>query len=143
MANDLNRCDFIGRLGKDPVTRFSPNGKAVCNFTIAVGKKWKDKNSGEIKEATSWVPIVAFGKQAEVLGEYLKKGSRLHVAGEFQVRKWQDQSGQNRYSTEIILNTFQFLDSRGSGSQSGSSAPEQAPAAAPMPDDGFDDGIPF
>lgn len=116
MSNDLNRCEFIGRLGKDPESRFMPSGEAVVNFSIAVGKSWKDKQSGEKKESTAWVPIVVFGGLAGVCSTYLKKGSRIYVAGEFRVRKWQAQDGSDRYTTEIVASEMQMLDSRAESS---------------------------
>ena len=114
MANDLNLCLFIGRLGADPETRFAPNGTAVTNIRIAVGKKWKDKN-GQTQEATEWVPVVMFSRLAEVAGEYLKKGSRVRINGEFKTRKWEDQQGNTRYTTEIVASEMQMLDGRGDG----------------------------
>lgn len=112
MSNDLNRCEFIGRLGKDPESRFMSSGDEVVNFTIAVGESWKDKQ-GEKQDRTTWVPVVVFGKLAEICSTYLKKGSKVFVAGKFKVRKWQDQSGADRYTTEIVANEMQMLDSRG------------------------------
>ena len=114
MANDLNLCLFIGRLGADPETRFAPSGTAVTNIRIAVGKKWKDKN-GQTQEATEWVPVVMFSRLAEVAGEYLKKGSRVRINGEFKTRKWEDQQGNTRYTTEIVASEMQMLDGRGDG----------------------------
>lgn len=114
MANDLNLCLFIGRLGADPETRFAPNGTAVTNIRIAVGKKWKDKN-GQTQESTEWVPVVMFSRLAEVAGEYLKKGSRVRINGEFRTRKWEDQQGNARFTTEIVASEMQMLDGRGDG----------------------------
>lgn len=111
MANDLNQCNFIGRLGKDPEVKYMPSGKAVANISIAVGKSWKDKDSGEKKESTEWVPVVAFGRLAEIIGEYLTKGSQVFISGSFQTRKWQDKSENDRYTTEIIASELQMLGS--------------------------------
>lgn len=104
--NDLNQCNFIGRLGGDVETRYLTNGDAVVNFTIACG--WKSKDS----EGAEWVRIVAFGKLAGICSEYLSKGSRVFISGRIQTRKWQDQQGNDRYTTEIIANQMQMLDSK-------------------------------
>lgn len=103
MANDLNQCSFIGRLGADPETRFLPSGDGVTNFRIASGWKTKDK------EGTEWVSIVAFGKLADICQQYLKKGSQVFVQGRMQTRKWQDKEGNDRYSTEIVADRMQML----------------------------------
>ncbi len=149
----VNKVILIGNLGKDPDVRYMPNGNAVANVTIATSESWKDKNTGEMQERTEWHRVVFFRRLAEIVGEYVKKGSKIYVEGRLQTRKWQDQGGQDRYTTEIVADQMQMLDSRGSGGGGGSyggaqatpsSAPQQsAPAAAPMPDDGFDDDIPF
>ncbi|OAD17157.1 single-stranded DNA-binding protein [Achromobacter insolitus] len=108
MSNDLNRCEFIGRLGKDPDVRYSPEGAAVCNLSLAVG--WKTKE----KEGVEWVRIVAFGKLAEICGEYLAKGKQIYVSGRMTTRKWTDKdSGQDRYSTEIVADQMQMLGGKG------------------------------
>ncbi|MCK7581079.1 MAG: single-stranded DNA-binding protein [Chromatiales bacterium] len=152
MANDLNRCEFIGRLGADPEIRAMPSGDKVANVRIAVGSTWKDK-SGEKRESTEWVPVVFFGKLAEVVERYLAKGSRIYVAGRFKTRKWQTQDGQDRYTTEVVVDmggTMQMLDSRqggnqgASGGQGGSGDAHSASYAAQAPSGGgFDDDIPF
>lgn len=129
MANDLNQCNFIGRLGKDPEQRFMPDGSAVCNFSIASG--WKSKD----KEGAEWVNIVAFGKLAEICAQYLSKGSRIFVSGKIRTRKWQDQSGQDRYTTEIVANEMQMLD----GKPDGQAAPRQQQQPAQQQSSGFDD----
>jgi len=128
MANDLNQCNFIGRLGKEPETKFTASGVAITNFSIAVGSKWKDKQTGQPQERTEWINIDAFGKLAEICGEYLTKGSKVFITGEMVTRKWQDQSGADRYTTTIKANNMQMLDSRGDNSP----APEQAPRQAPQ-----------
>lgn len=117
MSNDLNQCAFIGRLGKDPEQRFMGNGDAVCNFTIAVGWKGKDK------EGTEWVPCVVYGKLAEICAKYLTKGSQVYVSGKFKTRKWQDKQGVDRYTTEINVDNMQMLG--GNGGQS-NQAPKQS-----------------
>lgn len=124
MSNDLNQCNFIGRLGADPEQRFMSNGDAVCNFRIAVGWKGKDKEGAE------WVPCTAFGKLAEICNQYLKKGSQVFVSGRFKTRKWQDKDGQDRYTTEINVDQMQMLG----GKPDGASAPQEPrqPAAKPQ-----------
>lgn len=155
MANDLNQCQFIGRLGKDPEVRYMASGDAVCSFSLAVGEHWKDKATGNRQEKTTWVPIVIFGKLAEVAGEYLKKGSKIFAQGKFSVRKWQDQNGNDRYTTEVVLSTMQMLDNKnqdqGGGSRGGNSAYGDAAGTQhreyqnPAPSAGadFEDDIPF
>ena len=103
MSNDLNLCQFIGRLGRDPETRYMANGDPVCNFSIAVG--WKSKD----KEGTEWVRISAFGKLAEICGQYLKKGSKVYVQGRMQTRKWADKDGVEKYTTEVMADRMQML----------------------------------
>ena len=156
MARGINKVILIGNLGQDPEVKYMPNGGAVTNVTIATSESWKDKNTGEQKENTEWHRVVFFRRLAEIAGEYLKKGSKVYIEGKLQTRKWQDQSGNDRYTTEIVANEMQMLDSRGGGGGGGgnfnqsagqsSGAPaSQQPAAAPagggMGD--FDDDIPF
>lgn len=128
MSNDLNRCEFIGRLGADPEVRHLPSGDMVANIRIAVGSQWKNKQ-GEKQEATEWVPIVFFGKLAEVVEKYLKKGAKVYVSGRFKTRKYQAQDGSDRYSTEVVVDItghMQMLDGRPEhGQGSGSSKPPQ------------------
>ena len=130
MANDLNRCEFIGRLGADPETRYTANGAAVCNFRIAAG--WKSKE----KEGTEWIPIVVWGKLAEACQKYLIKGSRVYVSGSWRTRKWQDSSGQDRYTTEVVLTRFRgeltLLDSRGEGGGQASDRGSDFGRSSPM-----------
>lgn len=121
MANDLNQCQFIGRLGRDPETRYTPNGDAVTNFSIAVGERWKDKASGEDKENTEWVRCVAWRKLGEICGEYLKKGAQVFVSGKMKTRKWQ-KDGVDHYTTEVVLDQMQML-----GSKKDNGAGEQEP----------------
>lgn len=120
----VNKVIILGNLGKDPEVRFMPNGGGVANLTIATSESWKDKQTGEQKEKTEWHRVVMFGKLAEIAGEYLKKGSKVYIEGQLQTRKWQNQQGQDQYTTEIVVQgfngTMQMLDSRGgSGAQSG------------------------
>lgn len=147
MARGVNKVILIGNLGQDPEVKYMPNGGAVTNVTVATSETWKDKNTGEQKENTEWHRVVFFRRLAEIAGEYLKKGSKVYIEGKLQTRKWQDQQGNDRYTTEIIANEMQMLDSRGgggggfnqsSGQSSGASAP---PQSAGMAD--FDDDIPF
>ena len=125
MANDLNRCEFIGRLGRDPETRYTPSGDAVTNFSIAVG--WKSKD----KEGAEWVNIVAFGKLAEICGEYLAKGKQVFVSGRINTQKYQDkETGQDRYSTRIVADQMQMLGGREDGAGDQQQAPQQRSAPA-------------
>lgn len=142
MANDLNQCNFIGRLGKDPDVRYMPSGGAVANFSIAVGSQWKDKQSGEKQERTEWVRCSAFGRLAEVIGEYLRKGSQVFVSGEWRTDKWQDNNGNDRYTTKVNVRQLQMLGSRGDGNQSGGQSQQSSASGAGGHSD-FDDDIPF
>jgi len=112
MANDLNQCNFIGRLGQDVEIKYLPSGEAVANLSLAVGESWKDKQTGAKQERTEWVRAVAFGKLADIMGQYLSKGSKVFIGGKMRTRKWQDQSGADRYSTEIVVKDMQMLDSK-------------------------------
>ena len=120
----LNQCNFIGRLGNDPEVRYMPDGKAAANISIGCSEKWKDKNTGEQKEKTEWVKCSAFGKLAEIMGEYLRKGSLVYVSGKMQTRKWQDQNGQDRYTTEIIVSEMKMLSSKSDNQQHGGQQPQ-------------------
>jgi single-strand DNA-binding protein len=108
----VNKVIIIGNLGKDPETRYSPNGGAICNVRIATTRNWKDKNTGEKKEETEWHSVVFYDRLAEIAGEYLKKGRPVYVEGRLKTRKWQDKEGQDRYTTEIIAAEMQLLGSR-------------------------------
>ncbi|EKD70186.1 MAG: Single-stranded DNA-binding protein [uncultured bacterium] len=147
MARGINKVILIGNLGRDPEVRYTPNGLAVANITIATSESWKDKQSGEMQERTEWHRVVFYQRLAEIVGEYLRKGSKIYVEGRLQTRKWQDKNtGQDRYTTEIIADTMQMLDSKGSASDSASfekpTAAAQTPEMAPALDS-FDDDIPF
>ncbi len=128
----VNKVIILGNLGKDPEVRFMPNGGAVANLTIATSESWKDKQTGEPKEKTEWHRVVMFGKLAEISGEYLKKGSKVYIEGSLQTRKWQNQQGQDQYTTEVVVQGFngvmQMLDSRGQsgGAQAGGFQGQQA-----------------
>lgn len=140
MANDLNQCNFIGRLGADPESRYLSSGDAVCNFRIAVGWKGKDKEGAE------WVPCTAYGKLAEICGEYLRKGSQVFVSGRFITRKWQDKDGNDRYTSEINLDRMQMLGSKAGSDTDRPVAPSREPASKPAPSGGVADmesDIPF
>jgi len=150
-SRGVNKVILIGNLGQDPEVRYMPNGGAVCNITVATSESWKDKNTGENQEKTEWHRVVMFRRLAEIAGEYLKKGSKVFIEGKLQTRKWQDQQGQDRYTTEIIADNMQMLDSRGGGSadfapgqqrQAPQSQPQGQPQGGP-PDTGFEDDIPF
>ena len=150
MSKDLNKCFFIGRLGKAPEIKYLPNGDAVANFSIACSDDYKKKD-GQLVEKTNWITVVAYRRLAEIIGLYLDKGSKIHIEGKQQTRKWQDQNGQDRYTTEIIASEMQMLDSRGGGStefkpaarSNDNFASAPAPASAPPAVDDFDDDIPF
>jgi single-strand DNA-binding protein len=158
MARGINKVILVGNLGRDPEIRYTANGAAVANVTVATSESWKDKTTGEQQEKTEWHRIVFFNRLAEIVGEYLKKGSQIYVEGKLQTRKWQDQSGQDRYTTEVVGNEMQMLGSRGGGSSmpSGdmnfdqSAPPSNAPASSASASkapasavDDFDDDIPF
>lgn len=146
MANDLNQCSFIGRVGKIE-TRYTADGKAICNISLAVNESWKNQQ-GQKQEKCTWVPVVIFGKLAEIAEKWVQKGQQLFIQGKFATRKWTDQSGQDRYTTEVIIDIngqMQMLG--GKGEQSNHSAPaknqNQSTAGTPTMDDDFDDDIPF
>ncbi|ARS52067.1 single-stranded DNA-binding protein [Kushneria konosiri] len=118
MARGVNKVILIGNLGQDPEVRFLPSGSPVCNLRLATTDTWTDRQSGQRQERTEWHSVVMFNKLAEIAQQYVKKGSRLYIEGRLQTRKWQGQDGQDRYSTEIVANDMQMLDSR-SGAQGG------------------------
>lgn len=153
MAKGINKVILIGNLGNDPEQRAMPNGNAVTNITLATSESWKDKNTGQQQERTEWHRVIFFSRLAEIAGQYLQKGSKVYVEGALRTRKWQDQSGNDRYTTEIVASELQMLDSRGD-----SGAPNQQQATqqnqprrnqstnAQPPQGGFDDfddDIPF
>lgn len=169
MSKGVNKVILVGNLGKDPETRYRPSGGAVTNISIATSESWKDKETGQQQERTEWHRVVFFNRLAEIASDYLKKGSKVYVEGSLRTRKWQDQqSGQDRFSTEIVASEMQILDSRGAGSsndgaqgshqqsappnqqmQGGTMAPQNAPpphndgAQGAAFDNSFDDDIPF
>lgn len=113
MARGVNKVILVGNLGKDPEVRYMPSGGAVANVTIATSESWKDKQTGEQRDRTEWHNVVFYNRLAEIVGEYLKKGSQAYIEGSLRTRKWQDKNGQDRYTTEIIANEMQMLGSRG------------------------------
>jgi len=156
MARGINKVIIVGNVGGDPETRYMPSGSAVTNVTVATNESWKDKASGEQKERTEWHRVVMFNRLGEIAAEYLRKGSQVYIEGKLRTNKWQDKSGNDRYTTEIIADEMQMLGGRGGsgggnfggeapsgggqqggGSSGGGNAPPQ-----PGPDD-FDDDIPF
>lgn len=118
-SRGVNKVILIGNLGADPDIRYMPSGEPVANLSLATSETWKDGQSGETREKTEWHRVVAFRKLAEIIGQYCKKGSKLYIEGRLQTRKWQDQNGQDRYTTEIIADQMQMLDSRGGESHGG------------------------
>jgi len=164
MARGVNKVILVGNLGNDPEVRYANNGAAIANLSVATSESWKDKNTGEQQEKTEWHRVVMFNRLGEIAGEYLRKGSKVYIEGKLQTRKWQDQSGQDRYSTEIVANEMQMLDSRGDNmgqsggggyqsapasqgqnnqNQQGGGGQAPAPQSAPAPANDFDDDIPF
>lgn len=151
MARGVNKAIIVGTLGQDPDVKYTASGSPVVNISVATNENWKDKQTGEAQERTEWHRIVMFGKLAEIAAQYLKKGSQAYFEGKIQTRKWQDQQGQDKYTTEIVANEMQMLGGKPGGgssvpfdppSQQSSKAKTAAPAQAAPVDDGFDD-IPF
>jgi single-strand DNA-binding protein len=152
----VNKVILVGNLGKDPETRYMPNGDQVTNITVATSETWKDKSSGEQKEATEWHRVVFFRRLAEIAGQYLKKGSQVYIEGKLKTRKWQDKEGQDRYTTEIVADEMKMLGKRegmggdgpreSGGERGGQEAPARKPASQPAAGgnfNDFDDDIPF
>ena len=143
----LNQCQFIGNLGRDPETRTFQNGSKVCNFRLAVSEHWKDKNTGERKEHTEWVSVAVFSEGlVRVCEQYLRKGSKVYISGKMKTRKWQDQSGADRYSTEVVLQGFDanlvMLDGKANPHPREDAEP-QASEYGNAPNQDYDDEIPF
>jgi single-strand DNA-binding protein len=142
----MNKAILIGNLGKDPEIRYTPSGTAVANFSIATSESWADKESGEKRERTEWHRIVAWGKLAEICGEYLTKGKQVYIEGRIQTRSWEDNDGVKRYTTEIIINQMLMLGTRGSSdsdqprTQPASDLPNRPESSHQGP---YDDDIPF
>ncbi len=161
-SRGINKVILVGNLGNDPEIRYTPSGSAIANLSIATSEQWKDKTTGEPREKTEWHRVVIFGKLAEIAGEYLRKGSQVYLEGKLQTRKWQDQSGQDKYTTEVVIDiggSMQMLGGRASGnmpasndqgSMTNNTAQQQQPQAQsqaspmePVTADNFDDDIPF
>jgi len=152
MARGINKVIIVGNLGGDPETRYMPSGSAVTNLTVATNESWKDKQTGEQKDRTEWHKVAMFNRLAEIAAEYLRKGSQVYIEGKLRTRKWQDKSGQDRWTTEIIADEMQMLGGRGGAGAGGgggsapmSSGQDSGPPSTPPqagPDD-FDDDIPF
>lgn len=170
-SRGVNKVIIVGNLGQDPEVRYTPAGAAITNISIATSESWKDKQTGQQQERTEWHRVVFFNRLAEIAGEYLRKGSKLYIEGSLRTRKWQDQQGQDRYTTEIVASEMQMLDSRSSGNDNsglgsyddlaygdagqpqqrnqGAAPPQKPQNKAPAHQsnvqdfDGFDDDIPF
>jgi len=150
-SRGINKVILVGNLGADPENRMSQAGNAITNISIATSESWKDKNSGQQQERTEWHRVVFFNRLAEIAAEYLRKGSKVYVEGSLRTRKWQDQNGQDRYTTEIVGNDMQMLDSRGMGGDSYGGGTQSAPPPQSQPQptpggggfDPVDDDIPF
>ncbi|MDH4571156.1 single-stranded DNA-binding protein [Salinicola acroporae] len=138
MARGVNKVILIGNLGQDPEVRFLPSGNPVCNLRIATTDSWTDRQSGQRQERTEWHSVVLFNKLAEIAQQYVKKGSRIYIEGRLQTRKWQGQDGQDRYSTEIVGNDMQMLDSRGGGQGGGDYAQPQGQYGGAPQNGGYD-----
>jgi single-strand DNA-binding protein len=150
MARGVNRVILLGNLGNEPDVRFLPSGGAVANFNLATSESWKDKQTGEQKERTEWHRVVVFGKLTEIASQFLRKGSKVYLEGKLQTRKWQDSSGQDKYTTEVVVDIngqMQFLDSRPADGQQPRQqqrpAQQSAPVGVPAGVDDFDDDVPF
>jgi single-strand DNA-binding protein len=135
MARGINKVILVGNLGQDPEVRYTADGKPIANITLATSDTWKDKQTGEARDKTEWHRVVLFNRLGEIAGEYLKKGAKVYIEGKLQTRKWQDKSGNDRYTTEIVANEMQMLDSR-SGNASDNTPPQSTP-------DDYDNDIPF
>mgnify|MGYP000876549231 FL=1 len=148
MARGVNKAMMVGNLGRDPEVRYSANGNAIANVTVATTDSWKDRQSGEQQERTEWHRVVFFNRLAEVVAEYLKKGSQVFIEGRIQTRKWEDKDGNDRWTTEIVANEMQMLGSRGGGMQGGSTddsgaVPAPGGGSSGFSDSEFDADIPF
>lgn len=166
MSRGLNKVMIMGNLGADPEVRYLPSGSAVTNIRVATSESWKDRQTGEKQERTEWHRIVLFNRLGEIAAQYLRKGSKVFVEGSIRTNKWQDQSGADRYTTEIIASSMQLMDAKGSGGSapfeqndqmgdmpqdmaampSSNAGQRSAPAKAPQPamaDEAFDDDVPF
>lgn len=146
MSKGINKVILIGNLGQDPEVKYMPNGNAVANITVATSESWKDKTTGEKVEKTEWHRVVFFKRLAEIVGEYLKKGSKVYVEGQLRTRKWQDKNGKDNWTTEIVAREMQMLDGQSSqGVPQPQAGQNQTPPVTPAPQgvNEFDDDIPF
>ncbi len=152
----INKVILVGNLGAKPEIKYASNGNAISNLSVATSESWTDKSTGQKQERTEWHRVSLFGKVAEIAGQYLDKGSKVYVEGKLQTRKWQDQNGQDRYTTEVVISgysgTLQMLDRRDDmnsdapsqqSQPQSQSAPTPAPAITPVASDEFEDDIPF
>ena len=143
-SRGVNKVILVGRVGQDPDVRYTSNQSAVVTLSLATSESWKDKATGEKEERTEWHRCVCFNKLAEIAGQYVKKGTQMYIEGSLRTRKWTDNQGQERYTTEVLANNFQLLDSRQQGQDFQS---DQSSAPAPSPSQGaketFEDDIPF
>ncbi|MBK5075167.1 single-stranded DNA-binding protein [Limnobaculum xujianqingii] len=146
-SRGVNKVILMGNLGQDPEVRQMPNGNSVASITLATSESWKDKQTGEQKERTEWHKVILFGRLAEIAGQYLKKGTQIYIEGQLQTRKWQDQSGQDRYTTEVVVNpiggTMQMLGGRQGSEGQPSQQQQSAPTSQNESSMDFDDDIPF
>ena len=148
MARGINKVILVGNVGQEPEQKNLPSGGSVTNISVATSETWKDKNTGQAQERTEWHRVVFFNRLAEIAAQYLKKGSKVYIEGSLRTRKWQDQSGQDRYTTEIVASELQMLDSRTESAGGGGSRPSVNGdgghrADAPPQFDDFEDDIPF
>ena len=158
MARGINKVILVGNVGQQPETNTSASGTAITNISVATSEQWKDKQTGQKQDRTEWNRVVFFNRLAEIAGEYLSKGSKVYVEGSLRTRKWQDQNGNDRYTTEIVGKEMQMLDSRSdsaggvassrpnenaAGGQRAEAPPQQSPQQTPPGMDAFDDDIPF
>mgnify|MGYP001812222734 CR=1 FL=1 len=145
MSRGINKVILVGNLGNDPETKYAASGSAITNISVATSESWTDKQSGEKQERTEWHRVVGFNRLAEIMGEYLRKGSKVYIEGQLRTRKWQDKDGNDRYSTEIVASEMQMLDSRAGlpgGADQGQGYQQQAPAQQPYRPPQHNPGIP-
>ena len=145
-SKGVNKVILVGNLGKDPDVKYGTNGNCIANISIATSESWKDKSTGDVKDKTEWHRVVFFGKLAEIVSEYLKQGSQVYVEGKLVTRKWQDNDGNDRYSTEVVVDGFDGkMQMLGGNSGNSAHAPEAAKQSKPAAQsfDKFDDDIPF
>ncbi|MCP8352336.1 single-stranded DNA-binding protein [Candidatus Synchoanobacter obligatus] len=142
MSRGLNKAMIIGNVGQDPEIRYLPNESAVVTLSVATSESWKDKQTGQMQDRVEWHRVVIFGKLAEIAGKYVRKGSKLYLEGSIRTRKWADNQGNDRYTTEIVANEMQMLDSRGEAGAA-PTMPTERPASEPAAASNIEDDIPF